>query len=66
MVYSARKRCGQQLAREAPVEADVVSTVPESATPAALGFAEEVRTTIPVSWLRVIQCQVTQFFRLKL
>uniref|UniRef100_A0A8C5LU79 Amidophosphoribosyltransferase n=1 Tax=Leptobrachium leishanense TaxID=445787 RepID=A0A8C5LU79_9ANUR len=40
MVYSVRRRCGQQLALEAPVEADVVSTVPESATPAALGYAQ--------------------------
>ncbi|NXU65273.1 PUR1 Amidophosphoribosyltransferase, partial [Horornis vulcanius] len=42
MVYSVRKRCGQQLAIEAPVEADLVSTVPESATPAALGYAQKV------------------------
>lgn len=42
MVYSVRRRCGQQLAIEAPVEADLVSTVPESATPAALGYAEKV------------------------
>lgn len=41
-MYSVRRRCGQQLAIEAPVEADLVSTVPESATPAALGYAEKV------------------------
>ncbi|XP_029443069.1 amidophosphoribosyltransferase isoform X1 [Rhinatrema bivittatum] len=41
MVYSVRQRCGRQLAIEAPVEADLVSTVPESATPAALGYAEQ-------------------------
>ncbi|XP_043826657.1 amidophosphoribosyltransferase isoform X3 [Dromiciops gliroides] len=39
MVYTVRYRCGQQLAIEAPVDADLVSTVPESATPAALGYA---------------------------
>ncbi|XP_041460438.1 amidophosphoribosyltransferase-like [Lytechinus variegatus] len=39
MVYSVRRRCGQRLAQESPVEADIVSTVPESATPAALGFS---------------------------
>ncbi|XP_021563162.1 amidophosphoribosyltransferase isoform X2 [Carlito syrichta] len=39
MVYTVRYRCGQQLALEAPVDADLVSTVPESATPAALGYA---------------------------
>uniref|UniRef100_A0A8D0HVP1 Amidophosphoribosyltransferase n=1 Tax=Sphenodon punctatus TaxID=8508 RepID=A0A8D0HVP1_SPHPU len=43
MVYSVRRRCGQQLAIEAPVEADLVSTVPESATPAALGYAQTCR-----------------------
>lgn len=44
MVYTVRYRCGQQLAIEAPVEADLVSTVPESATPAALGYAAKVFT----------------------
>lgn len=42
MVYTVRQRCGQQLAIEAPTDADVVSTVPESATPAALGYAQQV------------------------
>ena len=42
MVYTVRERCGKQLAHEAPVGADLVSTVPESATPAALGYAKEV------------------------
>ncbi|PRD28030.1 UNVERIFIED_CONTAM: Prat [Trichonephila clavipes] len=41
MVYTARMECGRQLAKQAPVDADVVSAVPESATPAAIGFAEE-------------------------
>lgn len=40
MVYTVRQRCGQQLAIEAPTDADLVSTVPESATPAALGYAQ--------------------------
>ena len=42
MVYTVRERCGKQLAHEASVGADLVSTVPESATPAALGYAKEV------------------------
>lgn len=42
MVYTVRQRCGRQLAIEAPTDADVVSTVPESATPAALGYAQQV------------------------
>lgn len=41
MVYTVRQRCGRQLAIEAPTAADVVSTVPESATPAALGYAQQ-------------------------
>lgn len=42
MVYTVRQRCGRELAIEAPTDADVVSTVPESATPAALGYAKQV------------------------
>lgn len=42
MVYSVRKRCGRQLAREHPVDVDIVSTVPESATPAAIAYAQEL------------------------
>ena len=40
MVYSVRKNCGRMLAKESPVEADIVSTIPESATPAAFGYSE--------------------------
>nr|WP_314260668.1 amidophosphoribosyltransferase [uncultured Devosia sp.] len=39
-VYSARKRAGLNLAKEAPVEADVVVPVPDGGTPAAIGFAQ--------------------------
>jgi len=39
-VYTARKRMGINLAREAPVEADVVVPVPDGGTPAAIGFAQ--------------------------
>ena len=39
MVYNVRVRSGEQLAVEAPVEADLVGSVPESGTPAAKGFA---------------------------
>ena len=41
-MYQVRQRCGQQLAKEAPVDVDLVSTVPESATPAALEYARTV------------------------
>ena len=39
-VHIARKRLGRRLAEEAPVEADVVTGVPDSSTSAAIGFAE--------------------------
>jgi len=45
-VYAVRERCGQQLAIEAGVEADIVSTVPDSATPAALGYSQQVRVVL--------------------
>lgn len=40
-VYAARVGIGRKLAREHPVEADLVIPVPESGTPAAIGYAEE-------------------------
>jgi amidophosphoribosyltransferase len=39
-VYKVRKSLGYQLAKELPVEADVVIPVPDSANIAALGYAE--------------------------
>jgi amidophosphoribosyltransferase len=41
MVYSVRMQCGRQLAREALIDADIVSSVPESGTAAAHGYARE-------------------------
>jgi amidophosphoribosyltransferase len=40
-VYDVRKRIGVELARENPVEADVIVPVPDSGVPAAIGFAQE-------------------------
>ncbi|MFT4298955.1 MAG: amidophosphoribosyltransferase [Aeromicrobium sp.] len=40
-VFSVREQIGRNLARTAPVEADLVIPVPESGTPAAIGYAEE-------------------------
>lgn len=40
-IYHFRKELGRQLARESPVDADYVISVPDSGTPAAIGFAEE-------------------------
>ena len=39
-VYEVRKNIGAELAREAPVEADLVVPVPDSGVPAALGFSQ--------------------------
>ena len=41
LVYHARRRMGQMLAREAAVDADLVLGVPDSGVPPALGYAEE-------------------------
>jgi amidophosphoribosyltransferase len=38
-IHAARVRMGQRLAKEAPVEADFVMAIPDSGTPAAIGFA---------------------------
>ncbi len=40
-LYEARQRMGGFIARSAPVEADMVMGVPDSGTPAAVGFALE-------------------------
>jgi amidophosphoribosyltransferase len=39
-IYDVRHRIGARLAKEAPVEGDIVVPVPDSARPQALGFAE--------------------------
>ena len=38
-LHGARVRMGERLAAEAPVEADMVVPIPDSGTPAAIGFA---------------------------
>lgn len=40
-VYDARTQMGKYLAKEHPIEADVIIPVPESGVPAAIGFAAE-------------------------
>ena len=46
-IHGARVRMGEQLAAEAPVDADLVLPIPDSGTPAAIGFARA--TGIPFS-----------------
>jgi amidophosphoribosyltransferase len=41
-VHGARVRMGERLAREAPVAADLVLPIPDSGTPAAIGFSREL------------------------
>ena len=40
-VYETRRQIGIELAREAPVDADLVCPVPDSGTPAAIGYSFE-------------------------
>jgi len=40
-VYLTRKRLGRELAKECPVEADLVMPIPDSGNYAALGYAEQ-------------------------
>jgi amidophosphoribosyltransferase len=51
-VYAARKRIGAELARESPVDADVVIPVPDSGVPAAMGYAEEAGLPFEVGIVR--------------
>ena len=39
-LYEARRRMGEQLAQEAPADADLVMPVPDTGAPAAAGYAE--------------------------
>jgi len=41
LIYEVRQSLGRELAREHPVSADLVMSVPDSATAAAIGYAQE-------------------------
>ncbi len=51
-VYEVRKELGRRLARENPVEVDVVVPVPDSGVPAALGFAGELSLPFEMGLIR--------------
>lgn len=51
-VYLTRKRLGKQLAKEAPVDCDIVMPIPDSGNYAALGFAEESKIPLEVGMIR--------------
>ncbi|MBI4251381.1 MAG: amidophosphoribosyltransferase [Candidatus Tectomicrobia bacterium] len=47
-VYTIRRQLGVELARESPVEADIVIPVPDSGLAAALGYSAE--SGLPLEW----------------
>ena len=51
-VYQVRKAHGRQLAREAPVEADLVMPFPDSGNYAALGYSEESGIPFEIGMIR--------------
>ena len=51
-VYQVRKALGRQLARENGVEADLVTPVPDSGVPAAIGYAEESKIPLEFGLIR--------------
>ncbi len=51
-VYNVRKRIGEELAVEAPVEADIVVPVPDSGTPAAIGYAQAAKLPFELGIIR--------------
>lgn len=51
-VYQLRKRLGKHLAKEAPCEADLVSPIPDSGVPAAIGYAETANLPYEMALIR--------------
>ena len=51
-VYQVRKALGRQLARESRVVADLVTPVPDSGVPAAIGYAEEAKIPLEFGLIR--------------
>jgi amidophosphoribosyltransferase len=51
-VYEVRKAIGAELAREAPVEADMIVPVPDSGVPGALGYSEAANTPFELGIIR--------------
>lgn len=51
-VYQMRVGLGAQLAKEAPAEVDVVCPVPDSGTPAAIGYAQQIGKPFQLGLIR--------------
>ena len=51
-VYEVRKRIGEELAKESLVDADLVVPVPDSGTPAAIGYAQAAQLPFELGIIR--------------
>jgi len=51
-VYEVRKSFGVQLAKESPVDVDMVVPIPDSGFPAALGYAAESKIALELGMIR--------------
>jgi amidophosphoribosyltransferase len=51
-VYLTRKNLGRNLAKEHPIDADMVMPIPDSGTYAALGYAEESKIPLEMGFVR--------------
>ncbi|MHC4387852.1 MAG: amidophosphoribosyltransferase [Planctomycetota bacterium] len=51
-VHEFRKKIGRQLAKEHPVDADVVTPIPDSGTSAAIGYAEQSKIPFDMGLVR--------------
>ena len=51
-IYECRKNFGIQLAKESKTQADIVTAVPDSGMPAAIGFAEESKIPFELGLIR--------------
>ena len=51
-VYNYRKNLGRQLAIESPTDADLISAVPDSGNPAAIGYAEQSKIQFDMGIIR--------------
>jgi amidophosphoribosyltransferase len=51
-IYRLRKKMGEQLADEYPVDADVVVAIPDSGVPMAIGYAERSKIPLELGLIR--------------
>lgn len=51
-VYEYRKSLGKELAIESPIEADLISSVPDSGNPAAIGYSEQSKIQYDMGIIR--------------